>query len=164
MKGMENWWELGEWSGHSGNTMQVRRLICPFCKEEGNFALAHRAEKQKGSSEKKLNFDLYQCLNCMAYVHVFWSAAERSIGHPLYDFMVMPWPIGKAKPSENWPPDVQRFWGQAHESLGIKNWDAAAAMARSAVQAAMRDKNAEEGRPVPRNRRPCSEGNFASTH
>ena len=122
--------------------MQLWRLTCAFCKEQGNFALAHHAEKQKGSSKKKLNFDLYQCLNCMAYVHVFWSATEHSIGHSLYDFMVMPWPIGKAKPSENWPPDVQRFWGQAHESLGIENWDAAAVMARSAVQVTMRDKGA----------------------
>jgi hypothetical protein len=139
---MESWWELGEWRGHSGNTMQMWRLTCPFCKEQGNFALAHHAEKQKGGSQKKLNFDLYQCLNCMAYVHVFWSAAEHSIGHSLHDFMVLPWPLGKAKPSENWPLDTQRFWSQAHESLEIENWDAAAVMARSAVQVTMRDKGA----------------------
>src|SRR6516162_257460 len=139
---MESWWELGEWSGHSGNTLEVWRLTCPFCEEEGNFGLAYHAEKKKASSTKKLNFDLYQCRNCMAYVHVFWSAAEHSIGHSIYDFMVLPWPIGKAKPLDNWPDDVQRFWSQAHESLGIKNWDAAAVMARSAVQATMRDKGA----------------------
>jgi hypothetical protein len=132
---MESWWDLGEWSGHSGNTMEAWRLTCPFCREQGNFARAHHAEKKKGSSEKKLNFDLYQCLNCMGYVHVFWSATEHSLVNSLYDFMVLPWPIGgKAKPSKNWPPDVQRFWGQAHESLRIENWDAAAVMARSAVQ------------------------------
>ena len=122
--------------------MQVWRLTCPFCREQGNFARAHHAEKKKGSSEKKLNFDLYQCLNCMGYVHVFWSTTEHSIGNSLYEFMVLPWPIGKVKPSENWPPDVQRFWGQAHESLRIENWDAAAVMARSAVQVTMRDKGA----------------------
>ncbi len=139
---MESWWELGEWSGHSGNTLEVWRLTCPFCEEEGNFALAGHAEKQKANSKKKLNFELYQCRNCMAYVQVFWSAAEHSIGNPLYDFMVLPWPLGKAKPSENWPPNVQNYWVQAHESLGIKGWDAAAVMARSAVQVAMRDRGA----------------------
>ena len=56
--------------------------------------------------------------------------------------MVLPWPLGKAQPSENWPPDVQRFWVQAPESLGIENWDAAAVMARSAVQVTLRDKGA----------------------
>src|SRR6516225_7567514 len=66
---MESWWELGEWSGHSGNTLEVWRLTCPFCEEEGNFGLAYHAEKKKASSTKKLNFDLYQCRNCMAYVH-----------------------------------------------------------------------------------------------
>jgi hypothetical protein len=110
--------------------------------EEGNFGLAHHAEKQKANSKKKLNFDLYQCRNCMAYVQVFWSAAEHSIGHPLYDFKVLPWPLGKPQPSENWPPDVQRFWVQSHSSLGGENWDAAAVMARSAVQITVRDKGA----------------------
>jgi hypothetical protein len=138
---MESWWELGEWSGHNGSAVQLWRLTCPFCKEQGNFALAHHAEKQKANSRKKLNFDLYQCKNCMGYVHVFWSAAESGVGS-MHDFLVLPWPIGKAKPSENWPPDVQRFWTQAHESLGIQNWDAAAVMARSAVQVTMRDKGA----------------------
>lgn len=102
--------------------------------------LAHHAEKKKANSNKKLNFDLYQCKNGMAYVHVFWANSEGSI--PLHDFRVLPWPLGKAKPSENWPPDVQRFWTQAHESLGIESYDASAVMARSAVQAAMRDKGA----------------------
>jgi hypothetical protein len=78
----------------------------------------------------------------MAYVHVFWANAENAIGHPLYDFRVLPWPIGKAQPSENWPSDVQRFWTQAHDSLRAENWDAAAVMARSAVQVTMRDKGA----------------------
>src|SRR5262252_2458551 len=73
---MESWRELGGWSGHSGNKLETWRLTCPFCEEEGNFIIAHHAEKQKGSSTKKLNFDLYQCMNCMAYVHVFWSAAN----------------------------------------------------------------------------------------
>jgi hypothetical protein len=117
---MESWWELGEWSGNSGNKLEVWRLTCPFCEEDGNFALAHHAEKQKANSSKKLNFDLYQCRNCMSYVHVFWSASEHSIGQSLYASMVLPWPLGKAKPSENWPPSVQNYWVQAHESLGIK--------------------------------------------
>jgi hypothetical protein len=138
---MESWWELGEWKGHSGNMMEVWRLVCPFCKEQGNFGRASHAEKEKANSKKRLNFDLYQCRNCMAYVHVFWSASEHSVGG-LYDYMVLPWPIGKAKPSENWPDDVQRFWTQAHDSLRGENWDAAAVMARSAVQVTMRDKGA----------------------
>jgi hypothetical protein len=139
---MESWWELGEWAGHSGANLEVWRLICPFCEEEGNFALAGHAEKQKSNSKKKLNFDLYQCGNCMAYVQVFWSAAENAVGHPMYDYRVVPWPLGKAQPSKNWPPNVQRFWTQAHESLAIENWDAAAVMARSAVQVTMRHKGA----------------------
>ncbi len=79
----------------------------------------------------------------MSFVHVLWSAAEFASGfHGLYGFRVLPWPIGKAEPSENWPGAVQRFWTQAKDSLKGENWDAAAVMARSALQFSLRDKGA----------------------
>jgi uncharacterized protein DUF4145 len=143
---IDSWWQLGEGSGFSGNTMEVWRLQCAFCLEKGNFALAFHAEKKKPNSGKKLNFDLYQCRNCMGYAHVLWSAQEfASSMRGLYAYHVLPWPIAKADPSENWPDAVQRFWTQAHESLKGENWDAAAVMARSALQFAMRDKGATKG-------------------
>ena len=58
---------------------------------------------------------------------------------------VLPWPIGKPEPSENWPPEVQRYWTQAKDSLKNENWDAAAVMARSALQIALRNKGAKGG-------------------
>ena len=136
----DSWWELGEASGFDGNEMQVWRLDCPFCREKGNFVLANHAEKKKENSGKKLNFDLYECGNCKGYVHVLWSANEFRTG--IHDFRVLPWPIGKPKPSENWPSDAQRFWTQAKNSLKNENWDAAPVMARSALQIALRDKGA----------------------
>jgi hypothetical protein len=68
---------------------------------------------------------------------VFWSA-----GHSLYDLKTVPWPIGHYKAPEFWPSDVARFWLQAKNSLSGKNWDAAALMARSALQLALRSKSA----------------------
>lgn len=139
----DSWWELGETSGLDGNQMEVWRLQCPFCGEKGNFGLAHHAEKKKANSSKKLNFDVYQCRNCVGYVHVLWSANE--FGYGIYEFRVLPWPIGKPEPSENWPPEVQRYWTQAKDSLKNENWDAAAVMARSALQIALRNKGAKGG-------------------
>lgn len=128
---MISWWELGEGSGFSGNKMEVWRLTCPFCNEKGNFGLAYHAEKKKPTSDKRLNFDLYQCRNCMGFVHVLWSAAEFS--QSLYSYQVLPWPVkGKPEPSENWPSGMTRFWIQAHDSLTNDNWDAANLTARSA--------------------------------
>ena len=139
---MDSWWELGEGSGHDGSAMQTWRLTCPFCGEKGNFGLAHHAEKKKSNSAKQLNFDLYQCRNCMGYVHVLWSANEFSAS--IYNFKVLPWPLkGKPEPSENWPAEVQRYWPQAHDSLTNENWDAAVIVARSALQAAMRQQGAQ---------------------
>jgi hypothetical protein len=141
---MESWWQLGEGSGFSGDEFEVYRLTCAFCGEKGNFGLAYHADKKKPNSSKKLNFDLYQCRNCMGYVHVLWSAAEFSSGfNGLYSYRILPWPIGKAEPSENWPGAVQNYWIQAKNSLRGENWDAATVMARSALQIAVRDRGAE---------------------
>ena len=52
-------------------------------------------------------------------------------------------PIGKPDPSENWPKNISRFWIQAHENQANENWDAAAVMARSALQAALRNQEAK---------------------
>src|SRR6059058_6248096 len=124
---MDSWWGLGEGVGHRGDKLEVWRIVCPFCSQKGNFALAHHAEKRKPNSDKRLNFDLYQCHNCAGYVQVLWSAGELAFGsHGLYDYRVLPWPLsGKPEPSENWPDGMKRFWIQAHDSLANENWDAA---------------------------------------
>jgi hypothetical protein len=140
---MESWWQLGEGAGFHGDKLEVWRITCAFCGEKGNFGLAFHGEKKKPNSSKRLNFDVYQCKNCTGFVHVLWSAGEFTSGlHGLYHYHILPWPIGKAEPSENWPSPVQRFWIQAKDSLRGENWDAAAVMARSALQFAVRDKGA----------------------
>jgi hypothetical protein len=140
---LDSWWQLGELSGFRGNKLELWRITCAFCLEKGNFKLAFHGEKKKPTSTKRLNFDVYQCTNCMSFVHVLWSAQEfPSSMDGLHGYYVLPSPIGKAIPSENWPSPVQRFWTQAHESLRVGNWDAAAVMSRSALQFAMRDKGA----------------------
>lgn len=79
----------------------------------------------------------------MAFVHVLWSASEFT--GSIYSYRVLPWAIGKPEPSQNWPEPVQRYWIQAKDSLQSENWDAAALMARSALQLVMRDKGANGG-------------------
>lgn len=140
---MNSWWELGEHGGFQADKMEVWRLTCAFCGEKGNFGLAYRAEKKKANGNKVLNFDLYQCHNCMGFVHVLWSRAEYG-ARALYDFQVLPYPL-KEKPeaSEDWPKGMQRFWVQAHHSLANENWDAANVMARSALQFVVRERGAE---------------------
>jgi Domain of unknown function (DUF4145) len=143
---MDSWWELGEGMGQQGDKLQVWRLTCAFCNERGNFALAYHGEKKKPTSNKRLNFDVYQCTNCMGFVHVLWSAGEHNFGHGLYDYQVLPWPLdAKPEPSENWPEGMKRFWVQAHHSVINENWDAANVMARSALQFVVREKKAVHG-------------------
>lgn len=142
---MKSWWSLGEGIGQLGVGLALYQIECPFCNEKGNFKIAYHAEKKKPNSSKKINFDTYQCGSCAGYVQVLWSASEFSGSRGLHSFRVQPWPVGKPEPSEKWPKTIGRFWVQAHENETNENWDAATVMARSALQAALRNQQAEGG-------------------
>ena len=96
------------------------------------------------ASGKVLNYDTMKCGNCGNLVLVFWSASSLSFGHNgMHAFKSIPWPQKTTRFPEHWPPDVGRYWVQARRSLEGKNWDAAAVMARSAVQLIVRYQKAE---------------------
>lgn len=137
---MNSWWDMGEWSGSSGEQLALYQITCPFCMESGNFSTEHHAQKKKANGRKILNFDTLKCGNCAGYVMVLWSASE--LGR-LYAFRVLPWPLKIDSAPKHWPESVGRFWVQANRSLNDENWDAAAVMARSSLQAALRDKGAK---------------------
>ena len=139
---MDSWWQLGEWSGVPGETLAVNQITCPFCMECGNFEIAFHAEKNKSNSHKKLNFDTLKCGNCSGYVLVLWSASEHSFGDALHGYRVLPWPLKFDKHPDSWPEAVGRYWLQAKRSLADESWDAAVMMARSAMQASLRDQGA----------------------
>ena len=107
--------------------------------ERGNFETEFHAEKRKANSVKKLNFDTLKCGNCSGYVMVLWSASEHGLGSRLYGYRVLPWPLKLEKYPDYWPDVVGRYWLQAKRSLAGENWDAAIVMARSALQAALRE-------------------------
>lgn len=69
---------------------------------------------------------------------VLWSATEHSYSNGIHDYRVLPWPLKYDKYPEHWPDDIGRFWLQAKRNLTDGNWDAAAVMARSALQIALR--------------------------
>lgn len=141
---MNSWWDLGEGSGFRGSQLELHRITCPFCLERGNFSFEHRAEKKKPNSKKALHFDTLKCGNCAGYVMALWSPGDV-FGRGLYGFQVLPWPLRLEDHPEHWPEEVGRFWIQAHRSAKDENWDAAAVMARSALQSALRHHEATGG-------------------
>lgn len=130
-----NWWDFGESTGYEGNKLSTHRIVCGFCSETGVFSTVQHVEKQNRSKGKKLNYDLLQCGNCGNYSMVFWPGSDTLQWH---DFRTLPWPTETTTFPEHWPKDIGRYWLQARRSLEGKNWDAAAVMARSAVQLALR--------------------------
>ncbi len=144
---MDSWWELGEGGGYAGDELDVYRITCPFCMEEGNFETAAHFVKRNPASGKVLNFDTLRCGNCVGYVMVLWSAGLHRMDG-MYNYTVLPWPKRLTKYPEHWPEAVGRHWLQAHRSLTDENWDAAADMARSSLQAALRQQGAKGKRFV----------------
>jgi hypothetical protein len=140
---MDSWWQLGEGYGQHGEELAVDQITCPFCMEQGNFALAFHAEKKKPNSNKKLNFDTLQCGSCKGYVMVLWSATEHGYGRKFHSYKVLPWALKLEKYPNHWPEAVGRYWLQAKRNIRDENWDAAAVMARSALQIALRDHQAK---------------------
>lgn len=135
---MDSWWSLGEGHGYRGSDLALYKIACPFCMESGNFALAFHAEKKQPNGSKVLNFDTLKCGSCASFVQVIWSATRD-----LHDYRVQPWPLKYDKAPEHFPADVGRYWLQAKKSLVDCNYDAAAVMARSSLQIALRAHKAE---------------------
>ncbi|MBU0676855.1 MAG: DUF4145 domain-containing protein [Verrucomicrobia bacterium] len=142
---MESWWSLGEGSGQYGHDLALYEITCPFCMEAGNFKTAFHAEKKKPSGSKKLNFDTLECGNCKGYVMVLWSASTMGGSHGIHAYRVLPWPLKLERYPKHWPETIGRYWLQAKRNLRDENWDAAALMARSALQVALRAKEAQGG-------------------
>lgn len=138
---MDSWWELGEGIGYRDSKLAIYQITCPFCFEKGNFNTSFHAEKKKPNSSKTLNFDTLECGNCKGYVMVLWSVNEYSAD--LHDYRVLPWPLRFEKFPDHWPEEVGRYWLQAKRSLRDENWDAAALMARSSLQIALRKNQAK---------------------
>ena len=136
---MDDWWELGDWVGYSGNVLS--HVICAFCGIEGHLTVEHHVEKKHPQRRKTLNYDTCRCSNCGNLTMVLW--AESTSGG-IVNFRATPWPLKIVKHPEHWPADVGRHWLQAKRSLEGKNFDAAAIMARSALQIALR-KNGASG-------------------
>ena len=55
----------------------------------------------------------------------------------------LPWPLKLEKYPEHWPEAIGRYWLQAKRNIRDENWEAAAVMARSALQIALRDQKAK---------------------
>ena len=135
---MDSWWSLGEWSGYDGTKLALYRITCPFCMETGNFSTEFHATKKQPNGGKVLNFDTLKCGSCSSYVQVLWSA-----GDTVHDYRVQPWPLKIERAPDHYPEAIGRFWLQAKRNMKDSNWDAAAVMARSALQLALRSTGAK---------------------
>jgi hypothetical protein len=140
-----NWWDLGEWSGSSGNKLATHQIACAFCGVEGHFETVHHLERKKpGGGTKVLHYDTLKCGECGNLMFAFWSAAAGMGGRGIHAYRVLPWHQETTSYPKHWPEDVGRYWVEAKRCIEAKTWTAAALMARSAVQLVAR-KNGAKG-------------------
>jgi hypothetical protein len=135
-----NWWQLGEGSGYRSydDDLPLQEITCGFCGESGHFSVVSRVKKQHGGQNKELHYDVFSCQQCGNYTAVFWGMGNSG----LVGFHQVPWLRNTTKHPKHWPDDVGRYWLQAKRSIEASNYDAAALMARSAVQLTLRYQNA----------------------
>ncbi|SEH78578.1 protein of unknown function [Rhizobium tibeticum] len=134
-----SWWEIGEGSGYSSYNGDLRADLveCAFCGESGKFQFEGRLTR-KNAAGKVLHYDTLKCEQCGNLTSVFWGQGDSG----LQGIHQVPWPRKTTKWPRHWPDDVGRYWLQARRSLEASNWDAAALMARSAVQLTLRHQGA----------------------
>lgn len=133
---MDSWWDLGQWSGYRGSELALYDITCAFCSERGRLARHHHVERASGN--RKLNYDILRCDSCGNFAMAVWAASGN-----MHDRRIIPYPLRAERFPDTWPDDVGRFWLQAKRAQADQNWDAAAVMARSALQLALRYKQAK---------------------
>jgi hypothetical protein len=84
---------------------------------------------------------MYKCIDCANHMTVVWESLEGDgIVYQVYP------PAGNAIEAHgSWPERVASAYAQAAKALEVESWDAAGAMARRAVQAAIRNLGANPG-------------------
>jgi hypothetical protein len=133
---MESWWELGEGSGYSGREPALALLACPYCGYKGNLERMHRAVREHPERHKMLHYELLRCGECVMFSFLMWSPSGSG---GLHGYRLFPPSLKRGQRApDHWPAQVGRAWVQAHNSIDTKSWDAAAAMAGRALQAATR--------------------------
>ncbi|HSX15828.1 MAG TPA: DUF4145 domain-containing protein [Candidatus Saccharimonadales bacterium] len=144
---LDSWWQFGEGMGQFGTELALYQIQCAFCTERGNWEIVNRETKKKPNGRKVLYFDTYKCGGCANFIMVFWTPSEDSVGgHGLHAYRTIPFALGDYEGADYWPNNVTRNWKQAHKALARDDYDAAVLMARSAVQAIVRNKKAKKGK------------------
>jgi Domain of unknown function (DUF4145) len=135
-----SWWDIGEGSGFqtfSNGELRLDLVDCGFCGERGKFAIENRFTKSN-TAGKTLHYDTLKCEQCGNLTAVFWGASSSG----LQNFHQVPWLRKTTRWPKHWPEDIGRYWLHAKRNIEAENWDAAALMARSAVQLTMRQMGA----------------------
>lgn len=127
------WWrDLGRSHGYQG-TFSVHRLKCPFCSSRGAFKKVFNAYRTLELG-LLIHSEVFECNECGNYTFVMWGGeASRN----LHDFVQFPTLTDPEAP-DYWPEQIGSSYVQAEKSLNSESWDAAAAMARRAIQATIR--------------------------
>lgn len=135
-----SWWNLARGgSGYQG-AFTAHRVTCPYCGAKGRFNLVSREERKAQTAHGGLYFDLWKCAECSNLIFVLWGTDGG-----LHQYEVFPPPKELPAADPSWPEPVARAYLQARKSLESESWDAAATMARRAIQAAVRHLGAKPG-------------------
>jgi hypothetical protein len=160
------WWrELGKYSGHYGSGFSPSSMTCAYCDARGAFTRLFEAPPRQVEADHTLHYEVYKCNQCANTTFIMWGhGASREI----HAYRQLPAP-SKWEPPQHWETQLASAYEQAVKAVDCKSWDAAATMARRAVQVITRsflpkstaDLRAEIDELVKRQELPKSMGEWA---
>lgn len=121
-------------------------IVCPYCDTKGKFKLGKEQHRDEGSgrfsSATWLFLNCQVCNNVVFVIYGMSSSENYGLGSNTFDYVQFPRQSGQITGHESWPANSSRYLVQAKQALKSQSWDAAAVMARSALQVVLREKGA----------------------
>ncbi len=105
-------------------------MTCPYCEAQGSFTRAFEAPPRQLQAFHFLHYEAFKCNQCANITFVIWGHEENRRIHAFAQF---PAP-SKWEAPQHWPMQLASSYEQAVKAIESDSWDAAATMARRAVQ------------------------------
>lgn len=105
-------------------------MTCAYCEARGAFTRVFEAPPRQLEAFHILHYEAFKCNQCANITFVIWGHSEH---HRIHAYRQFPVPSTWKAP-QHWPTQLASAYEQAAKAIDSKSWDAAATMARRAVQ------------------------------
>ena len=132
------WYDRQRATEVAGN-FEPTEMTCAYCGSVGRFSGTYQRDRQITGFRR--NFQTFRCDDCGNECFVVAEIYPDGVTH----YRIYPTEAAPIEAHRSWPERVASAYIQAERAVANGSWDAAGAMARRSVQAALRDLQAKPG-------------------